>query len=102
MFDPSVIESFARKLYFHAGLMVMWYGFLGFVSGCAAAGMLYYYLPAPIAHQYGGTASLATVILFVAIGCVIGNSKAFDLRFRAQSALCQLQIERNTRAGARA
>lgn len=35
--------------------------------------------------------------LFGAIGAAVGRARGFDLRLQAQLALCQLQIEVNTR-----
>jgi len=35
-----------------------------------------------------------------ALGAVVGNNRAFALRLMAQTALCQMQIERNTRPAA--
>lgn len=100
-FDADIIETFASKLYFRAGLMVLWYGFLGFLVGCVAVGPLYYFAPATFIHEFKVLVVSAPPALFLLLGIVRGNSKAFDLRLRAQLALCQLQIERNTRAAFR-
>ena len=35
-----------------------------------------------------------------ALGVVVGSNRAFALRLMAQTALCQMQIERNTRPAA--
>lgn len=97
LFDPNIIDTFARRLYLRAGLMVVWYGVIGFLSGAAVAGSIYYYLPAAIAKEHGVSISVVLLVLFSAVGAVIGNAKAFQLRFQAQMALCQVEIERNTR-----
>lgn len=41
---------------------------------------------------------VVTTVLCALIGWSVGSDKAFALRLQAQILLCQLQIERNTRA----
>ena len=43
---------------------------------------------------------LALAVFGLGIGVAFGLEKAFLLKLQAQTALCQLQIEANTRAGA--
>jgi hypothetical protein len=45
-----------------------------------------------------GAAAAAGVIALGVIGLMIGQARAFALRLQAQVALCQVEIERNTRA----
>jgi len=48
-----------------------------------------------------GTAAVIIVALVGAVlGYLVGNDRAFALRLMAQTALCQMQIERNTRPAA--
>jgi hypothetical protein len=39
-------------------------------------------------------------LLGAVLGGIVGSERAFALRFAAQQALCQVQIERNTRGAA--
>lgn len=45
----------------------------------------------------GGERLFLTVIGGIVLGALVGNSRAFALRLQAQTALCQVQIEENTR-----
>jgi hypothetical protein len=88
-YDAKVIYEFAARLYSRASTIVAVYtvggGLLGLFLGYAARG--------------GGAALLGTVILG-AIGLYLGNEKAVQLKLQAQTALCQVRIEENTRGQA--
>ena len=99
-FVPTIIESFARRLYARASWVVLRYWFLYTMVGGIAAATGYYYLPAQVAQNLGAFIVLGTLVCFGLVGIGVGNEKAFHLRLQAQMALCQLQIERNTRAAA--
>ena len=99
-FDPTIIESFARRLYARASWVVLRYWFLYTMVGGIAAATGYYYLPAQVAQNLGAFIVLGTLVCFGLVGIAVGNEKAFRLRLQAQMALCQIQIERNTRAAA--
>lgn len=97
-FDPAIIETFARRLYSQAARIVFRYGTLYALLGSAVSALVFYYMPAAASRGIGPWLIFVIVIVFALIGVSIGNEKAFDLRLRAQIALCQVQIERNTRA----
>lgn len=97
-FDPGIIETFAHQLYRRASRIVLMYALQYILLGVCSGALVYYFLPAPIAHEFGGVIAGVTPFLFLLIGLSIGNERAFNLRLQAQTALCQLQIERNTRA----
>jgi hypothetical protein len=99
-FDSTIIESFARRLYARASWVVLRYWFLYTMVGGIAAATCYYYLPAQVAQNLGAFIVLGTLVCFGLVGIAVGNEKAFHLRLQAQMALCQIQIERNTRAAA--
>ena len=44
-----------------------------------------------------GTIALVVAVVGALLGYAVGSERAFALRLMAQTALCQLQIERNTR-----
>jgi uncharacterized membrane protein YfcA len=85
-YDAKVIYDFAGRLYSKAGTIMAIYAMagalLGFFLGYAARG--------------GGSAVLGAVVLG-GIGFYLGNEKAFQLKLQAQTALCQVKIEENTR-----
>lgn len=84
VYDEKVIVEFANRLYLRAAFIVVLYLVLGAVLGAAiAAG---FSLPSLVV---GGIGAL--------LGGLFGNERAFALRLMAQTALCQVQIERNTR-----
>lgn len=97
-YDENVIVSFADRLYRRASSMVVAYMLFGVMVGV---------LPVVIAmgmnhvrpNAIGAVAAMVGLIGGV-IGAMVGSERAFTLRLLAQQALCQVQIERNTRAAA--
>lgn len=92
-FDPDVIEEYARGLYARARAVVIWSALVGLVVGTVAAAVL--------ARALVVTAGLAELAIGASIGGMLGvahgKARAFGLILQAQVALCQLQIEKNTR-----
>jgi hypothetical protein len=95
-YDPSVIEQFAQRLYRRATWIVAQYAILGLVVLPAAVSVPF------ILNRDGIGAPELMVVAAVGglIGFLIGREKGFNLRLQAQVALCQVQIERNTRGAA--
>lgn len=103
-YDPQVLVQHAERLYREANFTMLRYGLLGFLLGAVAGGT-----GGAIVGSAAGDAGL----LFVAIGLatlvplctvvalVMGRDRAFALKMQAQTALCQVQIEVNTRAPVR-
>lgn len=97
-YDPSVIESFAETLYAQAKWIMIRYAI-----GFAVVGFLVGFIPLAISSKEVGSALLAGGLVAFAgllIGTSNGRAKAFALRLQAQQALCQVQVEKNTRVGA--
>lgn len=95
-YDRSVIQEFADKLYARARAIVVVFTLVGFFVGLVAGGAL-----SNSALRVLGPAGVVVVAVVGAlIGLVIGQSRAFMLKLQAQTALCQAQIEENTRAPA--
>jgi len=90
-YDPQVIKGFAQAMYARATMVTVSYALSGAVGGGAVLG---------IAGGLGGSAT-AGFILGALVGGVfgyfVGNMQANALRLGAQLALCQVEIERNTR-----
>ncbi len=93
-YDPTVIQTFAARLYTQANSIVAVWTALGLFGGMALG-----FAVATISDMVDWSApyiALGAVIL-AAIGYSHGSSKAFALKLQAQIALCQVQIEANTR-----
>jgi hypothetical protein len=97
-YDPRVIEQFAENLYRKASAFVV-----GSVAIGAALGAAFGAVPLtslgdswPIPSLFGFATMLIGGIFGGAIGYVIGDTRSFGYRLQAQTALCQLQTERNT------
>ena len=95
-YDSKIIYGFAERLYAQASRIVATYtivgvllGFLVGWLGSNAAG----YKPLAI------VAGTALALLLGVVGYSNGQQKAFGLRLSAQTALCNVRIEENTRAG---
>jgi hypothetical protein len=108
-YDPVVLRAQAAVLYDRAGRLVFWATVQWAIYG-AALGALIAAAPTVRAvddqlyangiQNPGGSAFVLVIILGVIAG-FIGRSgahaKAWALRLEAQTALCQVQIEENTR-----
>ena len=94
-YDPSVIQQLADKLYRSAAFVVIAWLAIGAGLG-VVAGQVYL-----SRHFSGGGQSNGGAIIGGLIGSVIGylfgQWRAFYIRVMAQTALCQKQIEENTR-----
>ena len=90
-YDPNVIQKFADRLYQQANTTVAIYTTIGFVLGAVAGGSV------QVSHEFLVIAMGIGALIFGIIGLNLGTSRALTLRMQAQSALCQRQIEHNTR-----
>ena len=86
-YDSSVIESFAQALYDRAGTIVL-VNTVGFALVAAAGGYF----------MFKGLGATLGLLLGGGLGFYLGQQKAFVLKLQAQTALCQVQIETNTRS----
>jgi predicted lipid-binding transport protein (Tim44 family) len=103
-YDPKVIEQFAEKLYRKASSFVAGSVVIGASLGAAFGAVPLTSLGEawPIPAYLGFATLLLGGLLGSVIGYVIGDTRSFGYRLQAQSALCQLQSERNTATVARA
>jgi len=102
LYDPRVIERFAERLYEKARSFVV-----GSVVVGAALGSGFGAVPLtplgeswPIPAIFGFATLLVGGIVGAMCGYVIGDTRAFGYKLQAQTALLNLQIERNTYAAA--
>jgi len=99
-YDPAVINQFAERLYLKAGKVIRNYT----ISGCLL-GLLIGLLLAAIGKDSldattGILAALIPTGLFGYFGYTSGQSTAFKYKLEAQTALCNIKIEENTRKSA--
>ena len=96
-YDPQVLRTMAGVLYERADSIQLLYGLLGFVLGL----LLGVVALATVVPHDSGALSLAVVVGGALVGLLLGRSAAFMrvllLRFQAQSALCQVEIEAHLR-----
>jgi len=103
-YDPKVIEQFAEKLYRKASSFVAGSVVIGASLGAAFGAVPLTSLGSswPIPSYLGFATLLLGGLVGALIGYVIGDTGSFGHRLQAQSALCQLQSERNMAIVARA
>lgn len=91
-YDPRIIVMFAQRLYNQAARIVA----LCVAFGCVA-GFILGAVAGSTAFDAGAITGVLAAFVFGAFGYAIGQGRAFALRLQAQTALCQVQIEANTR-----
>lgn len=90
-YDSRVIYQFADHLLEQADRAVITCAILGTLGGALAG------LVIGVTIQSLAIPTVALAAIGCAFGAWIGNERAFGLRLQAQTALCQVQIEENTR-----
>ncbi len=93
-YDPDYIQRCANRLYTRATAAVVTSTVLGLLIGFILAPMLVQNLPAAIATH---VSDWMVAVSLAAIGLSQGLERSFTLRLQAQAALCQREIEQNTR-----
>jgi hypothetical protein len=120
-YDPKVIYRYATSLYSRAQMLVLVYTLVGVLVGGGlgkAYGAYKDFTSAPpswpnflgsalgvptppTARSSSSSSTLLGILAFGLLGFWIGSNKAFVLKLQAQTALCQVKIEENTKpAGA--
>lgn len=94
-YDPQIIQDFAKRLYRQAATIIVAYVIGGILLG-AIIGSILVALPRG-GHIETSTGEIFGIILGGAFGYIGGAEKAFRLKLEAQLALCQVQIESNTK-----
>lgn len=94
-YDAQVIVTFADDLYRQAGSIAATYAVLGVLIGLVLGAVV----GNSVVPDGGALIGAALgALLLGALAFKIGQQRAFALRLQAQVALCQVQIEANTRA----
>jgi hypothetical protein len=103
-YDSRVIEQFAHQLYRRAAaaskVSLVVGAFLGGVFGGIPLTSLSAHWPVP--HALGYFTLIGASVSGGYLGHLVGEARAFGYKLQAQSALCQVEIERNTAASVRA
>jgi hypothetical protein len=96
LYDETIIHAGVERLYARANTRIATYTLLGVGIGLSMG----YVLAGLLGEVAEGRMPYEAlcILLFGGIGYSIGRERAFVLRLRAQTALCQLKIEENTRA----
>ena len=89
-YDAQILYAFADRLCARANQIVATYTLLGVLIGGGGG---------YVVHQQFDSLALLGAALGGLIGYMIGTEKAFQLKLQAQTALCQVKIEENTRKG---
>lgn len=90
-YDSAIIKEFASRLYSQANSIIVTYTVVGAILGVAAG------LGAGATMGDANIVAFSGAIVLGGIGFAIGRGAAFKLKLAAQSALCQVAIEENTR-----
>lgn len=103
-YDPEIIEEYAGKLYAKAlGIqifMALVGGLMGLVFGVWMGEMQTG--PRGQANPALPFVMIFSIAICGTVGWAIGRAMAFGYKLQAQTALCQVQIEKNTRGNAEA
>lgn len=101
-YDPTILQQFADKLYEQAKSIVA-STITGYGLGAFILALLFVvaFGNRQNFHVQWSESDLGITVFMVAVGLLLGlgqgRKKAFMLKLRAQEALCQMQIEMNTR-----
>ena len=93
-YNPEVIEKFATRLYRRAAMSAVLSTALGLLIGLVATPYILQSLPSSVALR---CPEWVCPLVLGLIGFGQGLERGLLLNLQAQTALCQLQIERNTR-----
>lgn len=93
-YDPKIIAQHAEALYRRASRIVFTSGVTGLIVGAVALGAASNNSPSNTLLTFVGA------VLGALIGISIGRGRAFVYQLQAQQALCQVEIESNTRCAA--
>jgi hypothetical protein len=93
-YESNIIRAHAEALYDQARGIVFMSGLIGFILGGIGGAML------DGAMNGGPMGKIVLALLVMYIGIRHGRGRAFVLQLQAQTALCQVAIEANTRRAA--
>jgi len=103
-YDSQVIDKFAHSLYRRAAAASKVSLVVGVALGCVFGGIPLTSAGAhwPVPHMLGYFTLVGASVAGGYLGHLLGEARAFGYKLQAQSALCQVEIQRNTAAAVRA
>ncbi len=93
-YQPEIIQTFANRLYARAAVTTVTSALLGILIGLVVTPHLFQVLPSFIVLR---CPEWVVPVILGLMGLGQGLERASVLKLQAQTALCQLQIEVNTR-----
>ena len=93
-YTPEIIRTFANRLYARAAITMATSTVLGVLIGMVTAPYILQSLPTSVALH---CPEWVIAVIFGVIGFGQGSERSSLLKLQAQTALCQLEIEKNTR-----
>ena len=93
-YDPEVIQKFADRLYARSAGVVFVSTALGALIGLVGGPFVLQSLPPNLALSLP---EWVVPVVLAILGFLQGLERSFLLKLQAQTALCQVQIENNTR-----
>lgn len=99
-YNPAVLQEYADSLYAKAFWATFKCGVTGAIIGIVLAWVLNGISATRVGLSQTSNPDAAMVVFGLVttlIGVAIGQRRSFEFRLRAQTVLCQMQIERNTR-----
>lgn len=98
-YNADIIVTFAGRLYREATTVIVTYTLAGVLLGgvLVFGAITGYGAMTGTRTDLGNIAPLIGAVVGGLVGYARGAARAFDLKLRAQLALCQVEIERNTR-----
>ena len=94
-YNPEIIQEFAKRLYRQANGVIISYTIVGLLIGLLV-GFVFMALTRGRATEIPIVFSISCFV-FSLIGFLRGREKAMWLKLKAQLALCQIEIEKNTK-----
>jgi uncharacterized membrane-anchored protein YhcB (DUF1043 family) len=97
-YDSALIYEFAARLYAQAGRVVFLYALMGLLVGTVAGGLVAQTTISGLDTRGQRQSTLLTGMIIGGVaGVLLARERAFQLRLKAQLALCDVAIEENTR-----
>ena len=98
-YDETIIKRYAKSLYNHADLILFLFVIFGILIGLLVGFVIGDLLNSFVRYDSSNSqlGLLIGGLLGAVLGGIIGQGRAFQLKLQAQIALCQAQIEKNTR-----
>jgi len=94
-YDPEIIQTAANKYYNAATTIIMLSSLFGLILGAVIGLAIIHFVKSISPNEM--LVFLVSCLVCFFIGYANGNDRAFRLKYEAQKALCQVQIEKNTR-----